>query len=326
MAKEISAKGGSASGGKRNTPRDLFLHLLAVVTLYWSSISFVALIWQFINRLFPDVMNQFVLYYNSQLIRFLISALIIVFPVFLLVSWGLNKIYAKEAVVRESKIRKWLIYLTLFIAALVIIVDLVTVINTFLGGEITARFILKALSVLVVAGIIFGYYLDDVRRKTPTKSAKYFAWLASVIILAAIVYAFFIVGSPQTARLIEFDQQKVNDLAGIQSQIVFYWQGKEMLPATLSDLNDPISGYKAPIDPQFGAPYEYYIDDAMNLSFQLCANFNKASSASDMLNTPMPIAGVPESYNQNWNHDAGKVCFSRTIDRQLYPPFSKTKQ
>jgi hypothetical protein len=35
---------------KRNTPRDLFLHLLAIVTLYWSSITFVGILWQFINK------------------------------------------------------------------------------------------------------------------------------------------------------------------------------------------------------------------------------------------------------------------------------------
>ena len=31
---------------RRNIPRDLFLHLLAVVTLYWSAVSFVTILWQ----------------------------------------------------------------------------------------------------------------------------------------------------------------------------------------------------------------------------------------------------------------------------------------
>ena len=107
---------------KRNIPRDLFLHLLAVVTLYWSAISFVTLLWQYIDYFFPDILNY---YYGgvSGTMRFAISSLIIVFPVFILISWYLNKIYRREAVVRESKIRKWLIYLTLFIASLVIIGD-----------------------------------------------------------------------------------------------------------------------------------------------------------------------------------------------------------
>lgn len=307
---------------KRNIPRDLFLHLLAVVTLYWAAISFVTLIWQFINNWFPDVLTN---YYSStaslSLIRFAVSAIIIVFPVFILVSWYLNKIYRREAAVRESKIRKWLIYLTLFIASLIIIGDLVDTVNTLVGGEITIRFILKALSVILVAGIIFGYYLDDVRREVPTNSAKYFAWITGVLVLAVVVGAFVVVGSPSSARLIQFDQQKVSDLSNIQNQVVNYWQRKGALPNYLSDLNDSISGFVAPTDVQTKASYEYNLKDAANLSFELCANFNKPTQPS--------TNGVPAIYfnnsgiAQNWDHTAGRVCFERTIDKQLYPVSTK---
>ncbi len=313
---------------KRNLPRDVFLHLLAVVTLYWSAVSFVTLLWQYINYFFPDILSEYRIYNMGFAgpIRFAVSSLIIVFPVFILVSWYLNKIYIKESQVRESKIRKWLIYLTLFIASLVIIGDLITVINIFLGGELTTRFILKALSVFLVAGVIFGYYLDDVRRETPTKSAKYFAWSTGAIVLIAIVGAFFIIGSPATARLMQFDEQKISDLQGIQSEIVNYWQGKEMLPNSLSDLNDPISGYKVPIDPQSVTAYEYNIKDAATLSFELCAVFNKQAEGQYVLNVLTPASSPVKDYMQNWQHEAGRVCFERTIDKQLYPPTSKTKQ
>lgn len=195
-----------------------------------------------------------------------------------------------------------------------------------MGGEITTRFILKALSIILVAAVIFGYYLDDVRRETPTKLAKYFAWVSGILVLAVIVSAFFIVGSPTTARLIQFDQQKVSDLQNIQSQIVNYWQTKEKLPANLSDLNDAISGFVVPTDPQTKINYEYNIKDAANLSFELCATFNDFSQTNQNIsNRVMPIAGIPESYNQNWDHAAGRVCFERTIDKQLYPPLNTIK-
>lgn len=325
---------------KRNIPRDLFLHLLAIVTLYWSSISFVTLIWQFINKFYPDTLNY---YYSGDyalsLIRFSVSALVIVFPVFILVSWYLNKIYRRELEVRSSKIRKWLIYLTLFIASLVIIGDLIFVINTFLGGEITARFVLKALSIIFVAGIILGYYLDDVRREKPAKSSRYFAWISSILVLSVIISAFIMAGSPNSARLIQFDQQKVSDLQGIQYQIVNYWQRKGMLPVALSDLNDTISGYNVPVDPQTGANYEYYatnltkitlnsniINNPGILSFQLCATFNKQSTSQSL--QPMAPVSIPTQLggvSQNWNHTAGRVCFERTIDRQLYPLLNTAK-
>ncbi len=313
---------------KRNIPRDVFLHLLVVVTLYWSAVSFITLAWQYINYFFPDILNYYPGSFSGPM-RFATASLIIVFPVFILISWFLNKIYKKESQVRESKIRKWLIYLTLFIASLVIIGDLITVINTFLGGEITTRFVLKALSVLLVAGVVFGYYLNDVRRETPTKSAKYFAWSTSTIVLIAVIGAFFIVGSPATARLIQLDQQKISDLQNIQYQIVNYWQGKEKLPADLSGLSDPISGFKVPVDPQNkeeGFNYEYNIKDVTNLSFELCATFNKNSTDQyGRYNKGQSIGYPVKGQMENWQHSAGRFCFERTIDKQLYPPLNKTK-
>lgn len=251
-------------------------------------------------------------------IRFAVSSLVIVYPLFILSSRFLNKIYAREAQVRESKIRKWLIYLTLFITSLVIVGDLIFVINTFLGGEIKARFILKALSVLVVAGVIFGYYLDDVRRNIPSKSAKYFASAVGIIVLILVVGAFFIVGSPMQARLLQFDQQRVGDLQNIQSQVVNFWQRKEQLPQNLADLNDSISGYFVPSDPQTNQPYEYNVKDVAALTFELCAVFNLESARQ----APVPAYSY-DGYSQNWDHKAGRVCFERTIDKELYPPLNK---
>ncbi len=314
---------------KRNLPRDLFLHLFAIVALHWSAVSFITLCWQYINYFFPDVST---LRYNYQSyvwpIRFAVSSLIIIFPLFILVSWQLNRIYKKEVLVRESKIRKWLVYLTLFIASLVIVGDLVTVIYNFLGGDITVKFILKALSVLVVAGVIFSYYLDDVRRPEPSKLAKYYVWVTSAIVLIAVIFAFFIVGSPKQARLFQLDQQRVSDLQNIQSQIVNYWQRKGEMPKTLSDLNDSISGYFVPKDAETNMPYEYNLKDAEVLKFELCATFSLASGESI---APFEKSARPSTLgsalvSQNWNHSSGRVCFERQIDKQLYPSLEKIKQ
>ncbi len=305
------------SGQARNLPRDVFLHLLAIVTLYWSAISVITLCWQYVNYFFPDVLN-----YNYGFagnVRFAVSSLIIVFPVFIATSWFLNKIYAKESAVRESKIRKWLIYLTLFIAALVIIGDLIFVINNLLGGETTPRFLLKALSIIIVAGVVFGYYLDDVRRSVPAKLAKYVAWVCGAVVLIGIVGAFFIVGSPFTARQQQFDQQKISDLQNIQSQVAYYWQRKGQLPESLSSLNDAFSGYITPFDSQTNTPYEYKITAPTELVFELCADFNLPNDFK-----PTSSYTLPSQFNDRlWSHGKGRTCFSRSIDQQLYPPIKK---
>jgi hypothetical protein len=61
--------------------------------------------------------------------------------------------------------RRWLTYLTLFLAATVLIGDVIVLVFNVLGGEITTRFVLKVLVVGFIAGTVFWYYLSDIRRE-----------------------------------------------------------------------------------------------------------------------------------------------------------------
>ncbi|PIP63014.1 hypothetical protein COW98_00895 [Candidatus Roizmanbacteria bacterium CG22_combo_CG10-13_8_21_14_all_35_9] len=304
------------------SPKHVFLHLFAIVMLYLSTANFITLIFQYINILLPDKLAQIGYYfegtYRSNLIRFSLSSIIIVFPALIFISWLLNKNYKKDPAVRDMKTRKWLIYFTLFLTGLVIVGDLISIIWNFLGGEITTRFVLKSLSMLFVSSLIFSYYLWDVRREFPKTNdkLKYFVWSISALVLAVIITGFFLIGSPQKERIARFDQQRVYNLQSIQSEIVNYWVNKRTLPQNFSVLEDPISGYKVPTDPETNSQYEYIIKGPD--SFELCAIFGSASSDSGNLKTP--IAVPAGSYNQNWQHGAGITCFERTIDPQLYPP------
>lgn len=148
-------------------PKEVFLHLLAIVTLYFSAGSFTALVFQYINLWFPDPLDGYVYYaasYSYGVIRFAISSLIVAFPVYILTSRHLTKLYSVNADARTMGIRKWLIYLTLFLAAMVIIGDLIALVNHLLGGELTTRFIMKVLTVFFVAGSILFYYQWDLKR------------------------------------------------------------------------------------------------------------------------------------------------------------------
>lgn len=293
----------------KSTPKDVFLHLLAIVTLYASVISFIALFWQFINVWFPDPLNY---YYTSIVnsVRWSASILVVMYPVYVFVTWLINRDFAGNPVLREIRVRKWLVYLTLFISALTVIIDVITLIYNLFGGELTTKFFLKVLVVLIAAAAVFTYYLWDLRQKASAKNLKVLVWGVSVLVLATVVGGFFVVGSPARQRSLNFDERKVNDLQNIQNQVIYYWQQKSNLPVQLSDLTDSISGYKAPADPQTGQAYEYKV--ASNLSFQLCANFNLPST-NDQRTIPM-IYPPPD----NWSHGAGSTCFDRTIDPQLY--------
>lgn len=146
--------------------REAFLYLMMFLTLYISAVSVGTILFQLINRGFPDLAQN--LYEGATIvsaIRSATAALIIAFPIFILISWLLNRTFVRDPEKRGSKVRKWLTYITLFLAAGVIIGDLITLVSNLLSGELTVRFVLKVLVVLVIAGLVFGYYLWDLRKE-----------------------------------------------------------------------------------------------------------------------------------------------------------------
>ena len=305
----------------RSTAKDVFSHLLAIAMLYVGVISFITMLLEYINVKFPDALN---FYYTGSLesIRASMASLIVVWPIYILMSWIINKDLADRPEKSQIGIRKWLLYLTLFITAITIIVDLVTLVNYFLNGEITTRFILKVLVVLATSACVFAYYLWDLRNEGESKSKlpKKCAIASSAVIVIAIALGFYFVGTPAQQRQVRFDGQRINDLATIQNQIVDFYGQKKALPADLDSLNNTITGVVVPTDPDSKLSYEYII--AGDLDFQLCATFttDQSTSKTAIIAQPMYYGAYGES-SQNWTHTAGRVCFDRTIDPTIYPDY-----
>lgn len=150
----------------KTSPKDFFMHLLSIVTLYGSAISFGTLLFQFINRWFPDPLQMQDYYYtvSASAIRNALSVLIIFFPVYLWVAWTIHKEYFDYAEKRGLRVRKWLTHFTLFAAAVIVMGDLVVLVRHLLEGDLTIRFILKVLTVLVIASAVFGFYLWELKK------------------------------------------------------------------------------------------------------------------------------------------------------------------
>ena len=326
----------------KTTPKDFFLQFGTMAALYVSAVSIINLLFQTINYAFPDKLAYYGDPYSTG-IRWAIASLIIIFPLFLALSWLGGKDFRANPEKRELPIRKWLIYLTLFVAGIAVIVDLIALVNIFLSGEITARFVLKVLTVFVVAGGVFGYFIYDLRRKDSAgRRDKTFAWIAAALVLASIVGGFAIMGSPQAARERRFDDRRISDLQNIQWQIVSYWQQKEKFPTGLSELEDSIGGWRSPKDPDTDTVYEYILGEGM--FFRLCANFSRSTiGEQDKLKgrggyvgeggISYPVAvpalvydGVGVGISDNWEHSTGRFCFDRVIDPERYPPISKVRK
>lgn len=292
----------------KTSAKDFFLHIAVIALLYTGTVALLNVLFRVINVAFPQV-DQYG--YYSPSISLPVATLIVVFPLFLFIANFLQKSYAAEPEKKDYAVRKWLIYITLFIAGAVLAGDLIVLIYYFLDGqELTAGFFLKVLSVLVVIGCIFGYYLDDLKDRLTGTRRTIWRVVAAVLVIGSIVAGFSVLGTPQSQRMARYDSQKVEDLNNIQWQIVNFWQQKQVLPATLAELEDPISGFRVPADPQTGEAYGYERTGA--LSFNLCATF--ATAVQPFI---PPIRAIGEG---NWSHGAGPQCFERTIDPDLYKP------
>jgi hypothetical protein len=143
--------------------REAFIYLLLFSTMYVVAFQFGSLLFDFINRAFPDPAASQLERFQRESIRFSVSSLIVALPVFLYMSRLTNRETALDPAKRTSPVRRWLTYLTLFSAACVLIGDVTTMIYSLLGGELTMRFVLKVLAVAVIAGTVFWFYVSDLR-------------------------------------------------------------------------------------------------------------------------------------------------------------------
>jgi hypothetical protein len=144
--------------------RDAFFYLVLFATLYYSAFHLGSLLFDLVNRAFPDPAQPIYETLGSTM-RWSVASVIITFPVFVLVARHLAREVERQPIKRLSPVRRWLTYLTLFLAAIVLICDVTTLVYNVLGGELSMRFALKVLVVGALAGSVFGYYLRDLRRE-----------------------------------------------------------------------------------------------------------------------------------------------------------------
>lgn len=293
----------------KTTARDFFVNLGAIVALGFFVANLIGLLFTIINRAYPPTVGYG--YYGSGSISFPVSALIIFFPVYVLLMWLLERGYRTEPEKRNVGIRKWLTYITLFVSGFALAGDLVTILYYFIDGrDITTGFILKFLVVLIISLSIFFYYIYDVMGRSSANFRKIWAIVSAASILLCIVWGFSVLGSPRTQQLLKYDEQKVNDLRGIQNSIQNFYSLKGFLPKDLAELFAGQNYYMNTEDPQTKKPYEY--EKTSDTTYNLCAEFNKELTKDE-------YAARYGLYDVNtWLHGVGRYCFAETINPNMY--------
>lgn len=134
-----------------------------------------------------------------------------------------------------------------------------------------------------------------------TRIHTVFSVASSLVVVVTVVWGAVLVGSPETARLQRFDQQRLNDLRTISREVQSLCHDpdiknelKNALPESLDELARRARGKKINLtDPETGERYVYTVKNGT--TYELCATFRLARE-SDI-----------EVF---WNHPRGKHCFT----------------
>ena len=287
----------------RMSAKDFFIQVATFAALYTSVVTFLMLVYAYADKLFPDVLERGYYYrsYSYESLRWPMAILIVIFPIFLWLMRSMGKDFAQDPSKKEIGIHKFLVYLTLFASIASVICSLIAVIYKFLGGDVTGRFFVKALALIVTGLCVFLYY-RWYHRSNPVQASAYgmtAAFVSSFVVLATFIAAFFILGTPADQRTIKFDERRAQDLRSLESTVEQYAYRNNVLPATLAAAEDNVT-YK---DPRTNQPYEYRVTGTT--TFELCAVFEKATDENSSY-------GYRDTSDIYFKHGAGRTCFQRT--------------
>jgi uncharacterized membrane protein YidH (DUF202 family) len=301
------------AGGESS--RDAFLYLLSFSTLATWSSALGSMLFRFIEHWFPDPVSRHYVYNVRNAVTWQMASVAVAFPIFLLVMRTILREAQDHPERLQSGVRKWLTYIALLLTAGAMICDLIWFLDYFLTGELTSRFILKALTVMLICGAIFVYYLGSLRWNRNTniayarsRSVK-FGIAAAATVITSFCIGLGVAGTPSVQRHMEADQRRVQNLQSIANAINIWYKRSQIekslppLPATLSDL--PGKGVNASeiVDPETNIPYEYH--PRTRTTYELCATFSAAEERSQPTITHF------------WSHGKGQSCF--TLDASQPP-------
>jgi hypothetical protein len=141
--------------------REAFLYLVLFLLLGVVAWNLGSLLFALIDVAVADVLDASS---RHAQIRGAMSGLVVGTPLF---AWLARHIYNQRRVnpaMQRSRVRKWLTYVTLVIAACVLIGDAIGIVYNFLSGELSTRLGLKLLVVAAIAGGIFAFFIRDAER------------------------------------------------------------------------------------------------------------------------------------------------------------------
>lgn len=312
-------------GSGTENSREAFLCLLSFLTLAVWATALGTILFQLVNVWSPDPLAPGYAPYIRTTVTWSMAAMAVSFPIYFLVT----RVQVREAVANPGRlhtgVRKWITYMALLITAGTVVGDLIGVAGYFLLGELTLRFALKALIVLVICGAIFAFYLGSLpgaptaRWRFGRAHYRIFAAGSLLAVCLAFLAGIIVAGNPADQRRMQADLRRVDDLHQI-ALAVDRWRDAQRTQAAIPapESSAPPSAPAAREtglpesldllrqqqrlprieDPETRKPYGYQVLGGD--TYQLCAVFA----------TEFPREGErAQRHGEFWNHPAGEHCF-----------------
>ncbi|MCG2691223.1 DUF5671 domain-containing protein, partial [Microgenomates group bacterium] len=158
-----------------------FQNILTFISLAFFAGSLHALWSIFVNHWLPTIGNEYARTISSYLLNYSIATLLVSTPLFVFLFINTNKKYTQQPELKKTRSKKTLNYITLIVTFIILIIRTISAINTALNDAFTINFGLNLLITIVINGLIFAYYLYEVRiEKQTAPMSKYI--IGSVII------------------------------------------------------------------------------------------------------------------------------------------------
>lgn len=296
---------------KNNSAKFAFLYLLSLVALSFVAVNVGQIIFQFINKYIFDVLGQNNAAFSSEILKFAIASLVIATPTYYFCNKFIYSSLYKGDLDKESGVRKWLTYLIIFVAFLVMIGSLIAILVNFLNGALTNQIILKCLTTLLISGIVFSFYFYDIRRENiqgqKDRVLKIYFFASLFLIVITFVASLFIVESPKLARNRQIDQKVIGNFYEIDANLNSYYQTNKKLPAQLSDLKTEFPYLNDSLfqNPVTNEVFKYQIKG--DREYELCATF--LTDAKDTTKN----RDISYYTDSRWPHGLGYQCLTQRI-------------
>jgi len=299
--------------GAGESARDAFYYLLLFATLTTWATALGSMLFQFIDHWFQDAVSG-TAFDLRQSVTWQMASIAVAFPIYLLVSRIIVREVSEHPERLCSGVRKWLTYISLLGTAGTMIGDLIWFLDYFLMGEITVRFVLKSLTVMIICGCIFFYYYGSLRTNTSKMRSRFFGMVASVVVVGSFCIGLGVVGTPSAQRHVRADVMRAIDIRRIAFALKS-WHDRAVLANSTPVLPPALSVIQARgalsesqiADPETKEPYEYRVISGSR--YELCAIFAASEWGSQS-------GGIGSPF---WHHGQGRACFF--LDASLTVPW-----